>query len=114
MMRGGRIIKKATARCNPADKFSLKTGAELALSRLFEKKVSEVKRAARVGEYINAVRPLNSDERYSLGDILRVYAVSEKYPDQLLYAENTTERFSALITDEYVVLENYRPEGATC
>lgn len=42
MMRGGRIIKKATARCNPADRFSLKTGAELALSRLLEKKQPEV------------------------------------------------------------------------
>lgn len=48
MMRGGVIVKKATARCNPDDRFSLKTGAELALSRLFEKKQPEVSEVERM------------------------------------------------------------------
>lgn len=38
----GNIVKTATAKCNPADRFNFHTGAELAFDRLFEKKHKEL------------------------------------------------------------------------
>ena len=54
----GREVKRREARCNPADTFSLRKGAELAFARLWDKKVKpgkkpavcEVIRHARVGD----------------------------------------------------------------
>lgn len=42
MMRGGTIVKTATARRNPADKYSHAKGAALALERLFAKKEEQL------------------------------------------------------------------------
>lgn len=95
--------EKAEAKCNPADEFDFRTGAKLAFNRLMgeDNGVREVKRKAKVGEYIKIVnaQPL-------FGGIFRVIlatktgAVVEKdgLPIVLLYHE------------EYVVLENYKPE----
>lgn len=36
MKSGGKVVKRAEAKCNPSDEFDFKTGAELAVKRLFE------------------------------------------------------------------------------
>lgn len=38
LMRGGTVVKTATARCNPKDEYSCAEGARIAVERLFEKK----------------------------------------------------------------------------
>lgn len=38
----GRIVKESVAKCHPDDKFNFKTGAEIAFSRLFEKKKKRI------------------------------------------------------------------------
>lgn len=40
---GNKVIKTATAKCSPNDKFSLKTGAKIAFERLFDSKEEESK-----------------------------------------------------------------------
>ena len=53
--------EKAEANCNPADEFDFRTGAKLAFNRLMgedakpDNGVREVKRKAKVGEYIKVV-----------------------------------------------------------
>lgn len=38
----GRIVKESVAKCHPDDRFNFKTGAEIAFSRLFEKKKKRI------------------------------------------------------------------------
>lgn len=38
LMRGGTVVKTATARCNPKDQYSHAEGARVAMERLFAKK----------------------------------------------------------------------------
>lgn len=38
LMRGGTVVKTATARCNPKDEYSCAEGARIAVERLFAKK----------------------------------------------------------------------------
>lgn len=54
MIVDGDTVKTATAKRNPADKFNFKTGAELAFTRLFAKKVEEKddNRPLRVGDRV--------------------------------------------------------------
>lgn len=103
--------KKAIARCCPEATFDFETGAKLAFDRLWlnnkfgAPNIREVKRIAKVGEYIKIVNPsgCTSDE-YEAGDILKVIKVNDLgayYKDKLWkYAEHS----------EYVVLEGYKPE----
>lgn len=103
--------KKAIARCCPKDTFDFETGAKLAFDRLLinnkfgAPNIREVKRIAKVGEYIKIVNPSGciSDE-HKAGDILKVIKVDDLgayYKDKLWkYAEHS----------EYVVLEGYEPE----
>ena len=44
MKIGGKVIKRAEAKCNPSDEFDFKTGAELAFKRLFEEEPKEEKK----------------------------------------------------------------------
>ena len=41
MKSGGKVVKRAEAKCNPSDEFDFKTGAELAVKRLFEEEKKE-------------------------------------------------------------------------
>lgn len=106
-----RTGKKAVAKCCPEDTYDFNTGAKLAFDRLWlnnkygAQNIREVKRIAKVGEYIKIVNPsgCTSDE-YEAGDILKVIKVEDRgayYKDELWkYAEHS----------EYVVLEGYEPE----
>ena len=91
-----------------------KTNSEVLefLSRwyLFEKArkdeigVKEVKRLAKVGEYVKIVNAVSSYGNYKNGDILQI--VDDTY-GYVRYGHNPGE---ALYNHEYVVLEGYKPD----
>lgn len=103
--------EKAEAKCNPADEFDYRTGAKLAFNRLMGKDVKsdngvrEVKRKAKVGEYIKIVDAKPFLIPYENGEIFRVIGVKNATCE----VENSVKRFYAWHR-EYVVLENYKPE----
>ncbi len=105
---------KAEAKCNPTDEFDFRTGAKLAFSRLMGKDVKpdngarEVKRKAKVGEYIKIVDAKPYLIPYENGEIFRVIDVYGAGCD----AENSDKR-CRIWHREYVVLENYKPEEKT-
>lgn len=103
--------EKAEANCNPADEFDFRTGAKLAFNRLMgedvrpDTGVREVKRKAKVGEYIKIVDVKPFLIPYENGEIFRVIGVKNATCE----VENPVKRFCAWHR-EYVVLENYKPE----
>lgn len=74
--------EKAEAKCNPADEFDFRTGAKLAFNRLMgedvkiDNGVREVKRKAKVGEYIKVVYAMPCLIPYKNGDIFKVNCVT--------------------------------------
>lgn len=106
--------EKAEAKCNPADEFDFRTGAKLAFNRLMGEDVNsdngvrEVKRKAKVGEYIKIVDAKPFLIPYENGEIFRVIGVKNATCE----VENSVKRFYAWHR-EYVVLENYKPEEKT-
>lgn len=103
--------EKAEANCNPADEFDFRTGAKLAFNRLMgedvkpDNGVREVKRKAKVGEYIKIVDAKLFLIPYENGDIFRVIGVKNATCE----VENSVKRCHTWHS-EYVVLENYKPE----
>ena len=104
--------RKAVAKCHADDTYNFEIGAKLALERLFPEPVREVDRYAEVGEYIKITNPIATQGKYGKGDILRV---KEAFPPTKgtihyvkCYGANIVIRY-----DEYVVLENYKPEEKT-
>lgn len=103
--------EKAEANCNPADEFDFRTGAKLAFNRLMgedvkpDNGVREVKRKAKVGEYIKIVDAKPFLIPYENGEIFRVIGVKNSTCD----VENSVKRCHTWHS-EYVVLENYKPE----
>lgn len=103
--------EKAEANCNPADEFDFRTGAKLAFNRLMgedvkpDNGVREVKRKAKVGEYIKIVDAKPFLIPYENGEIFRVIGVKNATCE----VENPVKMFCAWHR-EYVVLENYKPE----
>lgn len=103
--------KKAEAKCNPADEFDFRTGAKLAFNRLMgedvkpDNGVREVKRKAKVGEYVKVVDAHLFFDTYKNGDILKVICTSNV---GCFCQKTDVECF--LWHEEYVVLENYKPE----
>jgi hypothetical protein len=103
--------KKAEAKCNPADEFDFRTGAKLAFNRLMgedvkpDNGVREVKRKAKVGEYVKVVDAHPFFDTYKNGDILKVICTSNA---GCFCQKTDVECFLWHI--EYVVLENYKPE----
>ncbi|HBD40448.1 MAG TPA: hypothetical protein DC035_02035, partial [Lachnospiraceae bacterium] len=75
--------KKAEANCNPADEFDFRTGAKVAFNRLMgedakpDDGVREVKRKAKVGEYIKIVDAMPYLIPYKNGDIFKVISTSK-------------------------------------
>lgn len=75
--------EKAEAKCNPADEFDFRTGAKLAFNRLMGKDVKsdngvrEVKRKAKVGEYIKIVDAMPFLISYKNGDIFKVISTDK-------------------------------------
>lgn len=104
--------EKAEAKCNPADEFDFRTGAKLAFNRLMgedvkpDNGVREVKRKAKVGEYIKIVDAMPSMIPYKNGDIFKVLSTSE--PGVVIEKDGTP--VTSAWHREYVVLENYKPE----
>ena len=103
--------EKAEANCNPADEFDFRTGAKLAFNRLMgedvkpDNGVREVKRKAKVGEYIKIVDAKPFLIPYENGEIFRVIGVKNATCE----VENSVKRCHTWHS-EYVVLENYKPE----
>lgn len=103
--------EKAEAKCNPADEFDFRTGAKLAFNRLMgedvksDNGVREVKRKAKVGEYIKVVNEKSIFNTYKNGEVFKVICVTKSG----CVCKNS-EKQCGLWHDEYVVLENYKPE----
>jgi len=103
--------EKAEAKCNPADEFDFRTGAKLAFNRLMgeyvkpDDGVREVKRKAKVGEYVKIVCAMPCLIPYKNGDIFKVNCVTTSGCICKKSEENV-----GLWHSEYVVLENYKPE----
>lgn len=102
---------RAEAKCNPADEFDFRTGAKLAFNRLMGEDVKpddgvrEVKRKAKVGEYVKVVNAMPSSIPYKNGDIFKVNCVTA-----LGCICKNSDGDAGLWHEEYVVLENYKPE----
>lgn len=102
---------RAEAKCNPADEFDFRTGAKLAFNRLMgedvkpDNGVREVKRKAKVGEYIKIVCAMPCLIPYKNGDIFKVNCVTA-----LGCICKKSDENVGLWHEEYVVLENYKPE----
>lgn len=103
--------EKAEAKCNPADEFDFRTGAKLAFNRLMgedvkpDNGVREVKRKAKVGEFIKIVDAMPWMIPYKNGDIFKVNCVTTSGCICKKSEENV-----GLWHEEYVVLENYKLE----
>lgn len=103
--------KKAEAKCNPADEFDFRTGAKLAFNRLIgedakpDDGVREVKRKAKIGEYVKVVNAKPAIPSYKNGDIFKVTYVTASG----CICKNS-DGDTGLWHEEYVVLENYKPE----
>lgn len=108
---GKKVIKSAKATCNPSDEFDFEFGAKLAFSRLIgedENTVREVKRPAKIGEWIKATSNGTwHGNKYSVGD---TYLVDDNYYTGNAYYHINKSDEIMLDIDEYVVLENYHPE----
>lgn len=103
--------EKAEAKCNPADEFDFRTGAKLAFNRLMgedvksDNGVREAKRKAKVGEYVKVVNEKSIFNTYKNGEIFKVTCVTKSG----CVCKNS-EKQCSLWHEEYVVLENYKPE----
>lgn len=103
--------EKAEAKCNPADEFDFHVGAKLAFNRLMgddvkpDDGVREVKRKAKVGEYVKVVNAKPAIPSYKNGDIFKVTYVTASG----CICKNS-DGYTGLWHEEYVVLENYKPE----
>ena len=103
--------EKAEANCNPADEFDFRTGAKLAFNRLMgedvkpDNGVREVKRKAKVGEYVKVVNEKSIFNTYKNGEIFKVTYVTKSG----CICKNSEKQYG-LWHEEYVVLENYKPE----
>lgn len=106
--------EKAEAKCNPADEFDFRTGAKLAFNRLMgedvkpDNGVREVKRKAKVGEYIKILDAQPFLISYKNGDIFKVISTSKSG----VVIEKDGIPVTSAWHREYVVLENYKPEKA--
>lgn len=104
--------EKAEANCNPADEFDFRTGAKLAFNRLMgedvktDNGVREVKRKAKVGEYIKIVDAKPCWISYKNGDVFKVVSVYKSGVEIKKDGKTVTAAWHR----EYVVLENYKPE----
>lgn len=114
---GKTVIKLSDGRvgvafCSPEDTFDEYEGVRLATARAYGKeppakksKVKEVKRRAKVGEYIKIVNV--NDCRYKNGDIFKV---EERGTFIGVCASNKTCKRIYIRDSEYVVLEGYKPK----
>ena len=103
--------EKAEANCNPADEFDFRTGAKLAFNRLMgedvkpDNGVREVKRKAKVGEYIKIIDAKHLLISYENGEIFRVIGIGN-----VGCKVKNSVKSCYVWHEEYVVLENYKLE----
>ena len=102
--------RKAVAKCHADDTYSFEIGAKLALNRLFPEPVREVSRYAEVGEYIKITNPVVAIGRYKKGDVFRVKEAFQLTGIKCQYVKCYEIGDAIIRHDEYVVLENYKPE----
>ena len=114
--------KKAEAKCSPEDEFDFHVGAKLAFQRLmgdstmFNGTVREVKRHAKVGEYIKIVNPCcvpvgeNNEPYYKKGDIFKVAELAIIGCPRIAYGCDKKGTSYVVSPIEYLALENYKPE----
>lgn len=110
LKNGKEIVKIAKAKCSPSDMFSFEFGAKLAVERLFgEDKpiVREVKRKAKVGEWVKVTHTIY--RTICIDDILQV-SLEEPRGIKL---KNEYGAALFFFNSEYVVLENYTPPKHT-
>ena len=113
---GKKAIRTGQAKCSPDDTYDFNVGAKLAFDRLMENEVKEVKRKAKVGEWVKIVSTKGTEECYKCGDVFKVeeYAYNGIYIKTRNQSKNCSSNGkynrSYLWHDEYVVLENYKPE----
>ena len=119
---GNKVVAKmgnkvGVAKYNETDTSDLYTGVKIAVDRLFGKEsefknseVREAKRHAKVGEYIKIVKPsVCTFDEYKNGDILIVVKRDNySFVDGRAYYKNKSYKYASL--NEYVVLENYKPQ----
>lgn len=93
LVKGGKVVKTATAKRNPADFYSMSEGAKIAVDRLFLKKKPD--KAPKVGDkYIIIGHSGGVSHYFQVGEIVRIatiesrssYYVNEKGKGQ--YASN--------------------------
>ena len=75
--------------------------------RCSEPEVKEVKRHAKVGEYVKIVEPYLTKGNYNEGDILEVAEASRYF--NVVKCKTPKESSMPIGDHEYVVLENYKP-----
>lgn len=121
LKEGKKVIKQANAKCNPTDEFDFNVGAKLAFSRLmgdeaaiieYLPSIREVKRPAKVGEWIKITHSYYDDNSFNNGDILEVLCVDASGYLKISTTNNPRGDCWNWVTssDDYVVLENYQPE----
>lgn len=100
-------VKFGTALCEGIKAFQKSYNGEKAEEKA---QVREVKRKAKVGEYIKIVYPQMSFGDYDKGDIFKVVKVDEGG----VYREgDEDDGCTYIFNEEYVVLENYTPYKIT-
>lgn len=124
--QGKEIISMSSAICHPDDEYDFTIGSKIAYERLMDKIVDkdieaklenkienlpvvEIKRPAKTGEYIKALR--NSEHyRYKKDDILLVTDGDLKYPwdDRAVGYYSPICKNFVIKNEDYVVLENYK------
>ena len=120
--QGKEIIYMSSAICHPDDEYDFTIGSNISYERLMDKtidkdiedkleskEVREVKRAAKTGEYIKALKD-SEHYRYKKGDILLVTNDDLKYPWGACGVEYYSSIYKgfAIKNEDYVVLENYK------
>lgn len=101
---GKKTIKTAQAKCSPDDTYDFNIGAKLAFERLMgeeKQAIKEVKRKAKVGEWI---RVFSKSGHPNGTGIFKVTGVDS---DGWVYVNNM--KYGIVRLDQYVVLENYKP-----
>lgn len=125
--QGKEIIHMSSAICHPDDKYDFAIGSKIAYERLMSKVVNEniesnaenktknsvvreVKRPAKTGEYIKALKD-SEHFRYKKGDILLVTDGNLKHPwdgRAVCYLYMSYYDRVVIKNEDYIVLENYR------
>lgn len=115
------VVKTAKARCCPTDTFDFNFGAKLSLERLFEedkddKGEKEVRRKAKVGDYIELIEANYSFDKVGMvlkvskvADNGSVYVMPESYPEELEVYNSWSGNGWSYEKEWYKVLKDYVP-----